>query len=254
MGFGSTLKPFAEGGINVLQNWGWVLWIFVPIALLIFSGFMYKMFRDKKKQWTHKLGVRKELTNGELSAEVEVRMMRYPLIRTAEIFRLENPILGSYLFPELPSYTSLNKFNIIIGLDNRIYISNKEYFDKEKSCTMIAAKHAEIDITLGDLKKDYQQVHKIAKTIEWGQIAKFALLGILIIGFMVVGIKGIEQWGKNHEADAQKASAEAVMYEKQAEAWANMEEFENIQLILIDEIKELKKTENIQSIINKNKK
>lgn len=249
---GETFASFKPGLDNLL-TYSWVLWIFVPIAILIFGAYMWKVWKDKKKQWTHKLVVRRVLNTGYLSKPVTMRMRRFPLIRTGEIFELEHPLLGSYLIPELDSYTGTNEYSIIIDTNNRVYTNKGETFNKDKGSVDVSAKHSEIDIALGDFKQKYQEVHKTPKRIELMQIAKFAMIGLLIIGVMVVSIKGIEQWGKNHNVDAEKASAEMRTWQIIEEVMKEMQSSKNVDILLADKLKDLYGTENLQSEIRQAK-
>ena len=184
----SILEPLSgfAGGATGLLKYTWVLWVFVPIAALIFIAVMWKLINKKKKQWTHRLIVRRVIEGNQLSKPGTIKMRRFPLIRTGEIFELENPLLGSYLIPELDSYTGNQEYSIIIDKNNRIYTNKGEFFNPDKESVNVSAKHSEIDISLGDFKQKYQQVHQQPKRTEWSKIAKFALLGLLIIGCMVV--------------------------------------------------------------------
>lgn len=249
MGFGESLKPLAEGGINMVAQYGWVLWVFVPIALLIFGGYMWKIYRDKNRQWTHKLRVRKVFADNLLTPETIIRMRRFPLIKTAETFELETALQGSYLISELDSYTGQNEYAIIIDTNGRIYTNKGERFCPDSSSVNVSAKHSEIDHVLGHFKKNYQEVHKTNARIEWGQIAKAAVFGLALIVILVLGIKWIDNIGDNRQADADKANAEAEAYRQLAEVMKTMEGMTNVNLILMDEIKELKGTNNIQGII-----
>jgi len=253
MGFAETFKPFAEGGISIIQQYGWVLWIFIPLALLIFGGWMWKLYNDKNKQWTHKLRVRKVLANNFLTKETIIRMRRFPLIKTGEVFELEKALQGSYLISELDSYTGMNEYSVIIDTNGRVYTNKGEKFCPDTMSVNVSAKHSEIDIALGNFKKDYQEVHKTNKRIEWGQIAKAAMFGLLIIAVMVLGIKWIGSAADNHTQDANKAVAEAETYRQLNEVLKTVEGVVNVQLILVDEIKDLKGTNNIQSIIRSTK-
>ena len=180
MGIFDVLGNF-KGGFAGIASYAWVLWILVPVAILIFGVYMWKIIIDKKKQWTHKLIIRRVMAHNVLSSSITIRMRRFPLIKRAEVFELEKPLLGGYLMPELDSYTGLNEFSIIIDTNNRIYVNTGEYFCPDKGCVNVSAKHAEIDISRSDLRSDYQNVNKTSKRIEWSQIAKFAMIGILIM-------------------------------------------------------------------------
>jgi hypothetical protein len=249
MGFAETVKPFAEGGLNILQEYGWVLWVFVPISLLIFGGWMWKIYNDKNKQWTHKLKVRKVISDNLLTPETIIRMRRFPLIKTGEVFELETALQGSYLLSELDSYTGQNEYAIIIDTNGRIYTNKGERFCPDTQSVNVSAKHSEIDIALGDFKRNYQEVHKTNKRIEWGQIAKAAIIGLALIVILVLGIKWIDNVADNHEMDANKAAAEAETYRQLNEVLQTVEGVVNVQLILVDEIKELKGNNNIQGIV-----
>ena len=244
----STLGNFKDG-VSGMASYAWVLWIFVPIAVIIFIGFIWKMMNDKKKQWTHKLRIRRVMQNNILSPETVVRMRRFPLIKRAEVFELENPVLGGYLMPELDSYTGANEFSIIIDTNNRIYTSKGETFVPDKGSVNVSAKHAEIDIARSDLRADFQNINKTTKRVEWTQIAKFVMLGLLIIATMVVAIKAIGQWGENHKIDAQKSQAEADMMRNLADAMETMEGTMNTQVLILDLLKKNYGTNNIQGII-----
>jgi hypothetical protein len=207
------------------------------------------MLRDKKKQWTHTLNMKRELVNGTLSKEVSIRMKRFPLVKNASIFELENALLGSYLMPELDSYTGTNEFSIVIRNNNRIYINTGEKFNAESSSIIVSGKHAGIDLAFEDLKADWQSQYKTNKRVEWSQIAKFVMMALLIIGCMVVAIKGIGQWGENHKVDSEKAKAEAEAFSNLADAMETVQATSNVQVIILDMLKEQYGTNNLQPII-----
>lgn len=252
MGWAESLAPFKEGAFGLMQ-YSWVLWVFVPIAALIFGAFLWRMIQRKKKQWTHTLIIRRVLDNNFLSKPGTIKMRRFPLIRSGEVFELEHPLLGSWLISELDSYTGTNEYSIIIDKNNRIYTNRGEKFSKDKDSVNVSAKHSEIDIALGDFKQKYQEVHKTNKRVEWAQIAKFALLGLLIIATMVVMIKGLDKWADNHQAEASRAAAEAQAMTQLKEALVVIDGTVNTQSYIVDKIKEIEGTENIQGIIQEAK-
>lgn len=248
MGIFDTLGNFKSGFVG-LATYAWVLYIFVPIALLIFGGYMWKITRDKKKQWTHTLRMKRVLADNSISREVIIKMKRFPLVKNASIFELENPLLGSYLIPELDSYTGLNEFSIIVDKNNRIYINTGEKFNPDSSSIIVSAKHAGIDLAFEDLKGDWTNQYKTNKRVEWSQIAKFALWGILIIALMVVSIKFIGQWGENNARDAEKALAEAEYARQMKETAEITESTMNAMVLVLDLLKDNYKTNNIQGIV-----
>jgi len=248
MGLLDPLSNFSQS-LPVFAGYVWIFWIFVPLAFLVFGGYVWKLVRDKKKQWTHKFVIERELTNGELSDPVTIRMRRFPLIKNVSVFQLETPFLGSYLVPEMDSYTGINQFSVIVGKNNRIYIKTKTTFDPDSGSKIVSAKHAGIDLAFEDLKSDWQHQHTVDKRVEWSQVAKFALFGLLIIAVMVVSIKGIGQWGENQQVQAQQAQAQAQAMEFIADSMVTMEGTAKTQVLILDLLKEGYGTNNIQPII-----
>jgi hypothetical protein len=244
----SSMSNFKDG-LSGFAGYAWVLYTFVPLALIVFGIFLWKILRDKKRQWTHKLKIRRVMANNILSDPIIIKMRRFPLIKRAEVFELEKPVLGAYLMPELDSYTGENEFSIIIDTNNRIYVNTGEYFQPDKSCVNVSAKHAEIDISRSDLRSDFQNINKTTKRVEWTEVAKFILWGLLIIAVMVIMIKGIGQWGENHKIDAQKALAEAEYARQMAEMAETTESTLNAQILVLDLLKKNYGTNNIQGIV-----
>lgn len=238
-----------KGGLASLSAYLWVLYIVVPLVILIFVGVGWKMWGAKKKQWTHTLRVRRVLNNGFLSKENTIKMRRFPLIKNASVFHLEKAFLGSYLLMELDSYTGTNEFSVIIDKNNRIYINQGEKFDAASSSVLVSAKHAGIDLAFEDLKSDWQKINSVDKKTDWKDIAKFMALGLLIVAVMVVSIKGIGQWGENHKLQAQKAVAEAEAFGNLADAMETTQATLNVQVLILDLLREEYGTNNIQRII-----
>lgn len=249
-GFGSSLSPFVKGGVSLLARFSWVLWLFVPLTAIVFSIFLWKLLDQKKKQWTHRLIIRRVLADGRLTKPKTIKMRRFPLIKTGEIFELEKPLLGSYLIAELDAYTGENEYSIILDNNNRIYKNTGERFVPEKGSIEVSARHAEIDIALGELKQKYQQVHQTQKVTDWAKIGKFALWGLLIIAIMVVSIKAIEQWGNNQQAMAQAESAQAEAFTQLKEAMQIIDGTAKTQVYILDKLKEIEGN-NIQTKIRK---
>jgi len=238
-----------KSGFGVIAQYIWVLWVVVPLAILVFGGYIWKMVRDKKKQWTHILRVKRVLNNGFLSKESTIKMRRFPLVTNASVFHLETPFLGSYLLMELDSYTGTNEFSVIIDKNNRIYINQGEKFDPDSSSVLVSAKHGGIDLAFEDLKSDWQNINKVDKKTEWKDVAKFVALGLLIIAVMVVSIKAIGQWGENMKVEADKAAAQAEAFRNLADAMETSQATMNVQLLVLDLLKNGYGTNNIQKII-----
>ena len=253
MAVGEVLAPVGDmfgTGFSSFAQYAWVLYIFVALGVFVFAGFMIKILIDKKKQWTHRLKVRRVLQGNLLSNEIEIiKMRRFPLISRAEVFELEKPLLGGYLMPELDQYSGKNEYSIILDLNNRIWTNKGEYFIQEKSSINVSAKHSEIDIARADLRADFQNINKITKRVEWSQIAKYAMVGIFIIAVMIVSIKGIGAWGDAQNAKAESDKAQAVAMQSLAEAMKTSEGTMNTQVIILDLLKGIYGTNNIQGVI-----
>lgn len=251
----SGLEPAVDvlgGGLGQIATYAWVLIPIVVIFGAIGIFWWIKKIRNKKDQWTHTLKVRRVLQDGRLTESVIHKMRRFPLIKKAEVFELENPLLGSYLLPELDEYTGNNEFSIILDTNNRIYTNKGEYFNPDKSNVMVSAKHSEIDISRADLKADFQNINKTSKRIEWSEIAKYAFMIMAILCLTIVGIVGIQKWGEAQQWETERNQAIASTMENMAKAMETVEATVNTQkLEILPMMKEIYKTNNIQGLINK---
>lgn len=240
-----------SGSIGKIASYAWIL---LPVvALFAIGGVVWwiKVIRNKELQWTHTLKVRRVLKNNLLSDPIIHRMRRFPLIKKAEVFELEKPLLGGYLLPELDEYSGLNEFSIILDNNNRIYTNKGEHFIKDKSSVNVSAKHSEIDIQRQNLKADFQNINKISKRIEWSTIAKYAFMLIGIVCLTIVFIIGISKWGEAQAYKAKEAEAMMQAMTQLAEAMTTIEATVNTQkLEILPLLQEIYKTKNIRAIIN----
>lgn len=264
MGIGDQLAPATDilgGGLGGIASYAWVLFVVVIIAVIIGIIVLLKLFRKKGSQWTHKLKVRRVINGGQgingqkqvlrLSEPTYINMRRFPLIKKAEVFELEKPLLGGYLLPELDQYSGDNEFSIILDINNRIYTNQGEFFDKDKNCVNVSAKHSEIDIQRSNLKADFQNINRTSKRVEWAQIAKWAFMAIALIVIMVVSIVAIQNWGDAQKEQAIAEQAQAQAMSNLATAMITVEAVVNTQkLEILPMMKEIYKTQNIQGIIN----
>ena len=233
----------------------YAIWLLplVAIVIAIAIGLLVKKYNAKKFQWTHTLKVRRVLDDGiTIIAEPIVhRMRRFNVMNGAEVFELENPLLGGYLFPELDQYSGNNEFSIILDKDNRIYTAGKFTWEKSKGSINVSAKHSEIDLARKRLKEDFQNINKVSKRIEWAEIAKWAFLFTAMIVVMVLGIVGLTKWGEAQEAKADMAMADVAMSENMVKVMETMSATVNTQKMQITPmLKKLYGTENLQDIIN----
>lgn len=253
MGLGEVIAPATSmfsGAFARLSAYVWVLWLAVGAGIAGAAFFFWKMNKEKDKQWTHSLIIKRELAGGILSEPIIHRMRRFPLVKNAEVFELEKPLLGSYLIPEPGKYSGINTYSLIIDKDNRLWRVEAEYFDKAQSSSKVSARHAEIDLQLSTLKADWQNINKVNKRVDWAQIAKYALWAVFIIATMVVAIVGIGQWGDAQQAHAESDKAFASAMDSLSKSLDTNLETANTNVLIIDKLNELYGTKNLGGVIN----
>lgn len=252
MAIGDVLAPAGEmfsGSLGRVAQYAWVLWLFVGIGIAVAVVFFIKMSKQKKAQWTHTLEVKRVLKNGLLSDAIIHKMRRFPLIKNAEVFELEVALLGSYLLPEPGKYSGVNKYSIILDADNRIWRNEGEYFNPSDGSVNVSARHAEIDLQVGTLKSDWQNINKVSKRVDWAQIAKYALTALVILAVMIVSIVGIGEWGDAQQAKAESDKAVAATMQIIADSQETNLEVANTNILILDRLKNLYGTQNIQGVI-----
>ncbi len=239
------------GGFRGLMKYAWVFIPIVIILVIVAIVFIVKKIKAKKTQWTHKLKVRRVLQNGLLSEPYYHNMRRFPLIKKAEVFELETPLLGGYLMPELDQYSGNNEFSIILDKNNRIYTNQGEFFDPAKNSVNVSAKHSEIDIQRSNLKADFQNINQVSKRIEWATIAKYTLIFTALIVAMVIVIVGLSKWGDAQQYNADAEMGKAAAMEALERAMITVEATVNTQkLEILPMMKDIYKNQNLQGIIN----
>ena len=252
MAIGDVLKPATSmfgGTLARMAKYAWVLWIVLGVGVAIAIIFFIKMRRQKKAQWTYTLEIKRVLKNDLLSDPLIHKMRRFPLIKNAEVFELELPLLGSYLIPEPGKYSGVNKYSLILDSDNRIWRNEGEYFDRATGSVNVSSRHAEIDLQLATLKADYQNINKVSKRVDWMQIAKYALTAIFILAIMVVAIVAIGEWGEAQLAKAEGEKAFAGAMQNLNEALQTSLESKNTDVLILDKLNELYGTKNIAGVI-----
>lgn len=252
MGIGDVLKPATSmfsGVLGKLAAYWWVLFVGVGVAIVIAVIFLIRMNKQRKSQWTHTLEVKRVMKGGILSDPIEHKMRRFPLVKDAEVFELEKPLLGSYLIPEPGKYSGLNRYSIILDSDNRIWRNEGEYFDPVEGSVNVSARHAEIDLQVSTLKSDWQNINKVQKRIDWMQLAKYALSAILIIAVMIVAIVAIGRWGDAQKQKVESDKAFAALGESMKDAMDSVLSSKNTDLLILDKLNELYKTKNIAGTI-----
>jgi len=249
----SVMNDGASIFVAGFQKIGHYWYFFIPIIVIaIIGGIVYliKKIKSKNTQWTHKLIVRRSLENNLLSKPDVIRMRRFPLIKGVEIFELERPLLGGLLFPELASYTGLNEYSIVLDKSNRIYTNEGEYFNPDKNATFVSGRHAEIDLGRRDLKTKFQDMHKVSKRVQWAGIIKAAAWILFLVVGMILGLKGIQEWGDAQKQHTETARAEAQAMNNLAKAIDTIEATVNTQQLEISGyLKQLHNTTNLRPLL-----
>jgi hypothetical protein len=254
MAIDDGLQPATDMFSHGFSNLASYAWVLIPVVILVAIGlgaYLFNMKKKKNGQWTHTLKVRRVLQNGLLTDPIIHKMRRSPLIKKAEVFELEKPLLGGYLLPELDEYSGHNQFSIILDKNNRIYTNKGEFFNPDKSSVYVSAKHSEIDIQRQNLKANYQNIHATNKKIEWQTIAKYAMWSIAIIAIAIVAIVGLQRWGEAQEFKAIEAQASQQAMEHLNDALETIEGSKNTDILILNKLKELYGTNNIQAEIAK---
>lgn len=246
-------NPVSQSVISNISKYWWVLAVFIGIAILFGLVGIISKAGHVKKQWTHILRVRRELPNHILSPETVIKMKRYvdDKKNVTKLFQLEKPLMGSYIIPELPIYSGLNEYSIIITPSNRVFMHTGELFNPIENSINVSGRHAEIDLKLEDLTRTVKLVNKTPKRLDWSQIAKYGIMLIAIIAVSIIVISGIQEWGETQEARAQSEMAQAQAMEQLSKAMDTMQGVVNTQQLQITPlIKLMYNTSNVQNLIN----
>ncbi len=164
-----------SGGGGILKYW----WIIAVLAVLIIIGFCVWFFgkwRKKNQQWTHKLIVLIELSNGEIDPkEIIYRMRRWKHKdeETAPLFELENALIGSRIFVELEKYDGPTSYRIVLGKDGRIYLPTKTVMSKDKKALEVSVKHAGIDRARQNYNNRFEQMNATPSKIDGLTLLKY---------------------------------------------------------------------------------
>lgn len=238
--------------INALAKYWWIIAIIAGMGIFIGIAYWLSRVKKKKTQWTHKIKVRRQLQNGDLTPEVIHLARRFPLEKGVEMFELQKAILGSYLMPQPGEYTGINEFSIILDPYNRIYLNKGYKFNKDKQSIEVSAVHAGIDVEMANMKDKWQQAHKVEKRITTAELIRAGLKLIGIIAIVIIAIVALRQWGEAQQYKAQSDQAQADAMRHINEAVQTMEKVVNTQqLQIIPMLEALYGKENIADEINK---
>lgn len=244
----------ASGLGGILKYW----WIILAISVIIIIGaiaWWIKKYKQKNGQWTHKLYVDIELPNGEIDKKeivFNMRRWKHKDEKTAPLFELEKPLIGSRIFVELEKYSSTTSYRVVLGNDGRLYIPTKTMMCRDKNALEVSVKHAGIDRARQQYNNRFEQMNATPSKIDALTLMKYGLYSIAIILVFVLGLTALKEWGNKASYDASAAQAEVRSWEVMEEVMTSAESLLNTQALLIPDLKKLYGN-NLQGAINNQK-
>lgn len=243
-----------SGGLGILEYW-WVVAILAVLVIIGFCLWFFSKYRQKNSQWTHKLITLIELPNGEIDpkeAIIRMRRWKHKDEITAPLFELENPLLGSRIFPELEEYSGPTAYTVVLGVDGRIYLPTKTVMSKDKKALEVSVKHAGIDRARQNYSTRFEQMNATPSKIDALTLMKYGLWGLAIIAAMIVGITGLKSWGENAGFDAQEQQLKLQTWEQMNDVMITVQSVLNTQALIIPDLKD-KYGNNLQAAIKNSK-
>lgn len=220
----SSVQGMFSGSLNALGSLA-PLFFFV-IFLIIVGGIIWFIGSLKriKKQWTHKLFLRRKLSDGTILPEVVTYKLKRFINSDGKItkyFQTDKPLFGSNIIVDLGKYSAPNTFSIIVDEYNRIWINEGEKWDATTDSVNVSARHAEIDLAMEDLTNSVKVLNTVNKKRDWTEIAKTAMKFALIIGAVIIAVYAMQTYSKESEQKTARAQLEL-------EYMKSMEEISNV--------------------------
>lgn len=221
------------------------LWLIITVVVLLIVGvtiWWITKFKKKNSQWTHTLNVKIELPNGEIDPKIIVHKMRrwkHKDEKTAPLFELEKPLIGSRIFVELEKYIGTTTYEIVLGNDGRLYLPTKTMMCKDKDALEVSVKHAGIDRARQEYSTKFEQMNATPKKIDALALIKFGLIGAAIIVFLILGLQGIKSWGERASYDAAAAQAEVASWESMKETMVAVNSALNAVTLILPDLKDM---------------
>lgn len=235
-------KDMFSGGISgILQYW-WVIAIILSLGIIGAIVWFFSKWKKKHGQWTHKLNVKFELPNGEIDPKekiINMRRWKHKDTKTAPLFELETPLIGSRIFVELEKYSSQTSYDVILGNDGRLYIPTKVIMCRDKNALEVSVKHAGIDRARQQYNNWFEQMNATPKKIDILTLMKYGIYATIIIVIMILGMTGIKSWGERAEYDAASAQAEVAGWDAMGEAMESVESALNTVTLILPDLKRL---------------
>jgi len=245
-----------SGGMNSILQYWWIIAAVVVITVIGAVVWWVKKFKQKNSQWTHKLIVQFEQANGDIDEKegiINMRRWKHKDEKTAPLFELQTPLIGSRIFVELEKYSGKTTYKVVLGNDGRLYIPKSLRMSKDKSALEVSVKHAGIDRARQQYNLRFEQMNATPSKIDALTLLKYGLYATALIVFLVLGIVGIKAWGDRASYDAAAANAELQSWEKIKDVMISMDSVANTQALMIPDLKKLY-GDNLQSAIRNQKK
>ena len=250
----STVIPensIISNSINNIGNYAWILWI--VLAVFVFGAIIFFVAQMKlaKKQWTHKLNIRRVLNGLDELSDVEtIRMKRFPDKKLTDFFILEKPVLGTFIFQSIGEYSAPNTFSIIIDKNNRIFTERKSKLDRTKGIMSVSAVHPNIDTRRHMMLESFEKMYAIKPGTDWAKIGKWALTVLLIIACMVVVIVYLQERSEQVKITAERDKQMANAMVEFAGAMDAMESSVLTQVVLFETMKDMYGEAKLKEMIN----
>lgn len=253
MGISDTFIPsngLISNSLASVGNYAWVMWIFLGIFVLGTVVFFVVQMRNAKRQWTHKLNIRRVINGLDELSEVEtIRLKRFPDKKLTEFFILEKPLLGTFIFQSIGEYSSPNTFSVIIDKNNRIFTERKSRLDRTKGIMNVSAVHPNVDTRRHLMLESFEKMYAIKPGTDWAKIGKWAIIMLLIIGSIILGVVALQEHTKQVKMTTERDLAIASAMVEFSGAMAAMESSVLTQAVLFEAIKDLYGQEGMKKMI-----
>ena len=241
----NSLAPATDilsGSIGTLLKFWWVLAAFAVVAIIGSIVWWTKKYKQKNGQWTHKLHIKFEQPNGDIDPKetiINMRRWKHKEVKTAPLFELENPLIGSRIFIELEKYSSKTAYEVILGNDGRLYIPTIIKMCRDANALLVSVKHAGVDRARQEYNNDFEKQNATPTKIDALTLMKYGLYLTILIVVLVLGITGLKSWGERASYDATAAQAEVASWESMGETMDAVNSALNTVTLILPDLKNM---------------
>lgn len=236
-----AVSIFSSGASSVLKYW-WVGAIILVLGIIAAILFWVSKFKKKNSQWSHTLKVGLEQSDGSIDPKYKsfkMRRWKHKEEKTAPLFEMAKPLIGSRIFVELEEYSGPTEYTVILGKDGRLYLPIKTIMNKDKGALEVSVKHAGIDRARQDYNTKFEQMNETPKKIDVITLMKLGIYTTLIIVLLILGIQGLKAWGERAPLESQRAQLELQVWEKMGEVMETVDATANTQALMLPDLKEI---------------